>query len=315
MRRRDVLIGAASVLCAGPARSQQPAGGIRPVLLFLSPAEVPVLQELQDGLAARGHVEGRSLVIQRRIGRLSEASADIASQKVDLIFAVSPESLRAARAFTQTIPIVAFDLETDPVEEGYAATFSRPGGNVTGVFLDQPTLAGKWVQYLGQALPSLSGIAVLWDPATPPAQLKATQRAAAKLGVGTRVFAFGPDLAAIFAEMKTSGAEGVVLLSSPLIFRDKARLADLARSTGLAAIFMFREFALEGGLIAYGPDFATLRRRSVDFVDKILKGQRPGEIPLEGSAKFNLVLNLRTATALGLTFPPAMLAEADEVIE
>ena len=319
MRRRAFVLGAAAVASCGAARAaraQQPAGGgARPVLLFLSSAPVGLFDELQRGLAARGYADGRTIVVQRRIGQLAAASADIAAGQVDVIVAVGPDSLRAARALTAAIPIVAYDMETDPLAEGYAASFARPGGNVTGVFLDQPSVAGKWLQYLGQAVPRLSSLAALWDPVTPPAQLRATQAAASELGIGLRVFALGPDLEALFSAMTASGAQGVVLLSSPGMYGARARLADLARRAALPSVCMFREFAQEGGLLAYGPDFRVARRRTVDFVERVRRGQAPGEIPLERPAKFNLVLNLSTAAALGLTVPPALLAEADEVIE
>jgi putative ABC transport system substrate-binding protein len=317
MRRREAIAGlVGAVLGTAPARAQPgPTPGGIPVVLFLAPVPLTTIEFLRAGLAKLGYVEGRTLLVESRIGDVSQIGLELARRKVDVIFAASPQAVRAAWAATRTVPIVAYDLESDPIEAGYAESFATPTGNVTGVFLDQPELAGKWLQYVRQAVPGASRIAALWDPRTTPSQARAIESAGAKLPVQVEVFELAADLDAVFAQIARAGAQGLVILSSPIAFGLSGELARLTAQMRLPAIFMFREFVDAGGLLSYGPEFHTLRPRFASFVDSILRGRKPGDIPLESPDRFELVVNAKTAAALGLTLPPLMLREADEVIE
>ncbi|MGH6961139.1 MAG: ABC transporter substrate-binding protein, partial [Dongiaceae bacterium] len=193
---------------------------------------------------------------------------------------------------------------------------ARPGGNITGAFLDQPALTRTWLELVRAIVPQASRIAVLWDPTTGPALLRAIESAARSLAIQTRTFAApGPDYVATFRDMAKTEPQALVLLSSPLIFYHRLRLAELASQARLPTIAMFKAFAAAGGLIACGPDPFEIARRSASQAHRILKGQRPGDIPIDVQARFELVINVKTAAMLGVPMPLSLLSRADQVIE
>jgi len=313
MRRREVI--AALAAAAWPQRARAQQG--RRVVLFVTPFRIlpsATLDILRQSMADFGRVESQDIAVEA-IFDPREVPGALSKQKVDVIFASGPESVRAAAQTTRTIPIVAFDLETDPVEAGYVASFARPGGNITGLFLDQPELAGKWIQLIQQVAPQVKRVAAVWDPGTGESQRKAIDAAAAQLGLQLFVVEMRPDLKAVVAEARTSGAQALVFLSSPRISRQVSPLAELALGAGLPAVALFPEFARAGGLLSYGPSVMALRQRGAEYVTKILKGQAPAEIPVERPSAYGLIVNLRTASELRLVIPPIMLQIADEVIE
>ena len=238
-------------------------------------------------------------------------------QKVDLIVALSPAAIRAARAATKTIPIVVSDLESDPLSTGFIAANRRPGGNVTGVFLDFPDFSKKWLQALKEVVPQNSTVAVLWDPIdqwTPTSSCRGGScrpqpkaHSAGSAGAG--------DLEHALQSAVGQNAGGVVALSSPLIGGNTKLLAKLAMKYRLPGITLFSEFAREGGLMAYGPSILAVIRHEGVIAAKILSGANPAETPIETPTRFEFVLNLKTAKALGIVIPAPTLLRADEVIE
>jgi len=271
-------------------------------------------------LAERGWIEGRQVAFEyrRAVGdvlRLAEAAADLTRLKVDVIFADSAPALRAARAATSTIPIVAIDYTSDPIAEGYIESYGRPGGNVTGVFLDAPEFSGKWIELLKAIVPGLSRVAVLWDPSPGPAHLQALKEIARPSGIQLQVIEVlkPADIAKAFSDLR-GRPQALIILPSPMIYLESKQLAKLTLKHRLLATSISRAFADEGGAIAYGPENSFVDDRSAAFVAKILGGAKPADLPVERPSKFELVVNLKTAKALGLTIPDSVLFRADEVI-
>jgi putative ABC transport system substrate-binding protein len=234
-----------------------------------------------------------------------------------VLFAPSPQAIRAARQATSTVPIVGVDLETNPVEAGWVKNLARPAGNITGLFLDIPELSGKLIQILTEAVPRLQRVAVLWDASVAASQLKATDGAAraVKLKLQSLPFRQAEDFAASFEAARNQRAQALVVLSAPSVFLNLNRLADLALRYRLPAICVFPQFADAGGLMGYGPNLTDLFRQAAGYVDRILKGASPADLPIQRPAVFKLVVNMKTVKALGLTIPPSVLQRADQVIE
>jgi ABC-type uncharacterized transport system substrate-binding protein len=281
-----------------------------------------LLSEFREGLREVGYVNDQNVTIDYRYGegdltRVPDLVADLVRLRDDVIVAIGPFALRAAVKATERIPVVAIDFETDPVAEGFAVSLARPGRNVTGTFLDHAELSGKWLQFLKEAVPTLSRVAVVWDASTPVHQLLAIQVAAKALAIRTDTVEVRKlqDLDTAFVAAVKSRAQGVVFLSSPLVSRIGPRLADLAAARRLPTISLFRENASAGCLMAYGPTLVDGYRRLGLFAGRILKGSRPADMPIERPTRFEFVINLKTARALGLTIPPSLLARADQVIE
>jgi putative ABC transport system substrate-binding protein len=322
-RRAFIGIVAGGLLANPHVAGGQTAGKIPVVGVLVT--DIPnnlSLPILLQGLRDLGYSDGKNIVIAvRSAGGTPEAFPALADElvqlKVDVIFATGPAATRAAKAATTTIPIVAIDLETDPVEAGWARNLGRPGGNITGLFLDFPSLAGKWLELLKEAAPAVARIGLLWDSTTGPAQLIAAKAAAPRFKLDPRVIEFrgADDLDVALDAGMRAGVRAIVLLSSPLVSTNSPQLADYAVKNRLPAISPFRRFAEAGGLLSYGPDFDDFRLRSAAYVDKILKGAKPGDLPIQQPTKFELVINLKTAKALGLPMPQSLLQRADEVIQ
>jgi putative tryptophan/tyrosine transport system substrate-binding protein len=276
---------------------------------------------LRQGLHELGYREGQTVELVARWAeghdeRLPTFAAELVRVPVAVLVAVGPAAVRAAAQATTTVPIVALDLETDPVASGLAASLAHPGGNLTGVFLDMPELGGKWLEFLRELLGRPPRVAVLGDPAIHAPQFHALAGAARRLAVPLHpVEVREPDAyAPAFAAAVTSGAEALILLSSPLVSRQRGRLAELAVQHRLPTLALFPSFAEAGGLLAYGVTPADTSRRGAVFVDKLLKGAKPADVPIERPMTYKLVINLKTAQALGLTIPPTLLFQADAVI-
>ena len=276
---------------------------------------------LVQGLRDLGYVDGKNIVIAVRSAggmpaALSARAAELVQMKVDVIYATGPAAIAAAREATSTIPIVALDLETDPVEAGWARNLARPGGNLTGLFLDVPGLAAKWLELLKEAAPAVRRIALLWDSSTGSAQMNAAKAAAPGFGFEMHVVEVraASDLDAALSAGVRAGASAIVMLSSPLISTSATQLAEFTVKRRIPAISPFRRFAEAGGLISYGPDFDDFRARSASYVDKVLKGAKAGDLPIQQPTKFELVINLRTAKMLGIVIPQSLLLRADEVV-
>lgn len=281
----------------------------------------PLFTAFRHGLQDTGYVEGQNIAIewhdaQGSRDRLPGLAAELITRRVEAIFAVGPQALQVARQTTRTVPVVAIDLESDPVEGGYVANLAKPGGNITGVFLDLPELMGKWLGLLREVTPT-ARVAALWDPTTAVPQVKAIETAANAMSVRLDVYQIREpgDFKKTFDAVASSRADAVVILSSPLMFVASKRISDFARPNRLPAISMFRAFPLTGGLMSYGPVFPDAWRRVGVQVGKILSGVSPGNLPVERPSRFELVINLKTAKAFGLTIPQSVLLRADEVIQ
>ncbi len=326
VRTACVLLLAVAVPAAPPAvAAQQPAKAVRIGVLRPAP-DNPSFRRSFDGfrqvLRENGYVEGANLTLEYRVrpgspDDLLALAEELVRLKVDLMVAVAPAGLNAAAKATASVPIVAVDLETEPIAAGYAVTLARPGGNITGVFLDFPEVSGKWLQLLKEAVPRASRVAVLWDPATGPAQVKAAEAAARSLRLKLQPLeARSPDEYEAAFRTATKGRAGALLvLSSPVFSSSRKQIADLAARNRLPAIMPFPGFAEDGGLLAYGPDLPGMYRQAGAIALKVLKGTPPGDIPLERPTRFQLSVNLRTAKALGLTIPQSILIRADQVIQ
>ena len=310
-------------LCGMPfASSAQPAAKV-PHIGYLSAGAVATstVEVFRQRLRELGYVDGRDIVLaerwaEGRVERLPALAAELVRLQVQVIFAGGPAPLRAARQTTTTIPIVAIDLETDPVAMGFAASLARPGGNVTGVFLDLPELSGKQLELLREAVPGVARVAVLWDPATAPFPLRALEAAAQALKVTLHTLEVRSldEFTGAFDAMTRGHAEALIVLLSPLYYHQHARLMDLAIQHRLPVMATLREFAQSGALITYGPNLEEMARHAATYVGRILQGATPAELLIERPTRFELVLNLKTAEALGLTVPPVILFQAHEVL-
>jgi putative ABC transport system substrate-binding protein len=251
------------------------------------------------------------------VSRLPALAIDLVNNRVDAIVAAAPPAVQAAAGATTSIPVIAIDLESDPVASGFLRSLAHPGGNVTGVFLDFPDFSAKCLQLLLETVPILSGVGLIWDPTTGSLQLKAVQEAAQGLGISAQVFEArrAADIADAFYMLDRSRIQGVLLLSSPLIAGNPQLIADLAIRRNLPTISLFPEIARAGGLLGYGPDIQDLFRQVGTMARKVLQGTKVADVPAERPTRFQLVTNLKTAKALGLTVPATLLARADEVIE
>ncbi len=326
--RRAFLGTLAGNLLVAPraASAQQAAKVARIGYLATNLAPSPYREAFRQGLRDLGYVEGRNVLIEYRDAegkseRLPPLAAELVALKVDVIVAPSTPAALAAKQATRTLPIV-FAGAADPVTSGLVTSLARPGGNVTGLSLLAPELVGKCLEQLKQAVPGVSRVAVLWQPGalgerTDKDMLKEAEVAARVLGVRLQfVEARGlEDFDRAFSDMTRARAGALTVLPSNMFLGERRRLVDLAAKHRLPAVYSSRDFIDAGGLMAYGANIADMQRRAATYVDKILKGAKPGDLPVEQPTKFELVINLKTAKALGLTIPPSLLQRADEIIQ
>ncbi len=295
------------------------------ILTFASATDNPAWEKwfepFRRALADRGWIEGKTVSFEYRSAhsdpsQLAEAATALVGLEVDVIFAVGAPLVRAAFTATRTIPIVATDFTSDPIAESYVQSYARPGGNVTGVFLDAPEFAGKWFELLKAMIPDLSRVSVLWDPAPGATHLRAVRSVAKSLDISLQVLEVRKpdDIDAAFDALR-GPPQAVIILPSPMIYGQSPRLATLALKHRLPATSMARDFAIAGGAIAYGPHSSSTWKRNAVLVAKILGGANPGNLPVERPTKFQLLVNGKTAKALGLTIPQSILLRADEVIK
>ena len=328
MDRRRFLGTLAGGLLATPLTADAQQTGHFPVVGVLNSGFGPrstTIASLRRGLHALGYVEGQNITLGVRfaggkVDALPALAAELAQRRVHVLVAIGPAVLRATSIATNAIPIVAVDLETDPVQGGYARSLAHPGGNITGLFLDLPELTGKWLDLVKDMAPTIRRVALVWDTATGPWQLAAAKAAARRIGIDLHVLEV-PSLGDLDNALRASvqyGSQALVELSSPLLNLDatETRVATFAIKHRLPTTSMFRSFATRGGLLAYGPNrrqFDDLRLAT--YVDRILKGAKPAELPIEQPTVFELVINHKTAKAIGLTIPTVLLQRADQIIE
>jgi putative tryptophan/tyrosine transport system substrate-binding protein len=320
MKRRTfiTLLGGAAAWPLA-ARAQQPA---MPVIGFLAPAAPTpaMLTAFREGLRERGYVEGQNLSIHLSLAVRAEPdiAAELVRSKVDVIAAWGTPAVIAARRATSTIPIVMVAVG-DPMAMGFVTNLARPGGNITGISNMTTDLGGKLVELLVEIVPGIKHVGVVRNPNNPAVtlQLRETERAVSALGLRLEVVEASAveEFESAFARLSTLGVKGVVLLADPSIIEHKKGIAEAAQKTRLPTAFQRRENIEAGGLLSYGPDLIGQFRQAAIYVDRILKGTRPAELPVEQPTKFELVINIKAAKALGLDVPPALLARADEVIE
>ena len=311
------------LLLAAPVVAEaQHATKISRIGVLLNSPVTENLPDLRQGLRELGYIEGQTIVLdvlsaEGRLDQLPALAAELVRRKVDVIVASGPQGIGAARRATGSIPIVMGRMD-DVDAHGFVTNLARPGGNITGLSFQTGELAGKLVQLLKEAVPGLSRLAVIRDEAGTRNQVRAAQEAARTLGLETRVLELrvGPALDGVVSAARTGGADGLVLMASPGITLVRGRLAQLAFENRLPAIYYNPGFAEAGGLLAYGPrasDFSW--RRAAVFVDKILKGAKPGDLPVEQPTQFELVINMKTARVLRLTIPQSLLLRAGRIIE
>jgi putative ABC transport system substrate-binding protein len=317
------LVAMVSLTLASPPEAQ--AASKLPHICFLSVrAGVEVREEaFRLGLRELGYIEGKNIEIEWRFAagqasRLPDLAAELVQRKCELIVTAGTETTQAAKKATGSIPIVQTGT-TDPVGSGFIASLAKPGGNVTGLSLDAPGLGGKRLEILKESFSKLSRVAVLYGQNSPSSRLIMSETEQAAQVLRVRLHPFGvdaaPELDNVFNIMKQERVEGLVKLPSALLTSYRKKIIELAAKQRLAAMYEDRIIAEDGGLMSYGPDITDLYRRSAVFVDKILKGRQPADLPVEQPIKFEFVVNLKTARQIGLTIPPNVLARADKVIK
>ncbi len=291
------------------------------VLMVAAGPRDSVVEAFRLGLREQGYVEGQNIKIEfrsarGRADRLPRLADELVRLKVDILFAAAEPSLLAAKHATGTIPIVMVANDYDPIVSGLIASYARPGGNVTGVSSLRSELVGKQLELLKEAVPGVSRVAVLWDSFS-RRHLNKLEGAARVLNIELRpVEANAPEsLEPAFKAAARGGARALVVLFSPAFYVQRSRIARLAVDSGLATIYEEKDYVEAGGFMSYGANYADTFGRAAYFVDRILKGATPAELPVEQPARFELAINLRTAKALGVTLPPSVLARADRVIQ
>ena len=326
MRRRDfiTLLGSAAAAWPMAARAQQPPGSI-PRVAFLGAESASTNRHFFDafrqGMREHGYIDGQNVTLVERWGdgrreRFPELIAELLGMKINVIVAVSASAALAAK--TATVPVVF--IASDPLGVGLVPSLARPGGNLTGfsLFLGDE-FSSKWLELLNEAVPAASRVAMVWNPVNPTntRYVPVLRGAAGKLGITLHVQAVSaPDqFEDAFASIVAARAQALIVVVDPLTVRYRDRVVELAMRHRLPAMYGFREFVDAGGLIAYGVNVPSLCRRAAVYVDKIIKGANPAELPVEQPTSFEFIINLKAAKALGLELPPTLIARADEVIE
>ena len=320
MKRITAIIALVLFLVAPVFTEAQQAGRVARVGELV--ADPLLRQTFRQGLRELGYFDGRNITFEARgvegpLGRLSDLAAELVRLRVDLILVDTSPALQAVLQATKTIPIVMAGFG-DPVAEGFVTALARPGGNITGYSWQTPDSAGKRLELLKEVLPTLSRVAVLFDPKDPVAtvELRAIQVAARTLHVATKTFEVGEQLdRELLPAIKKVRADALIVVFTTRTARECTQIVAFAIANRLPLISEGREFTEAGGLMTYGPRMIDLYRRAAVYADKILKGAKPAELPIERPTTFELILNLKTAKALGLTIPPSLLGRADEVIQ
>ena len=304
-----------------PTKAQQPGKVPCVGMLFIGGRDQPHLESFKQGLRERGYVEGKNLVLEYRYAegqqdRLTALAAELVREKVDVIVTTASVSALAARRASQTIPIVM--TSGNPLELGLAKSLAHHGGTVTGLTVMLADLSGKRLEILKETLPRMTRVAVLWAPDDRETAIGFDETAAAAKAFSLRLHAApihtGNDLAHVFADIANANDDGLAVVLSPLATLHSKRIVELATKYRVPGIYPTRQFAEEGGLMAYGPLIGDLYRRAAAYVDKILKGAKPADLPVEQPMKFEFIVNLKTAKQIGVTVPPNVLVRANRVI-
>jgi putative ABC transport system substrate-binding protein len=325
MRKKVIGSTLSAMLVAFCVAAEAQQAGKVPRIGVLWPDSAPAvrIEEFRQGLRDLGYVEGQNVAIEYRYAdgkrdRLPELAAELVRLKVDVIVALTTLAARPAKQATKTTPIVM--ISGDPIETGLITSLARPGGNVTGLTFLSPDLVGKRMELLKEVVPRLSRVAILWDSEGPAkrVEFKEAEAAAPTLGLqiqSLKIQAPSPDLDGVFGSAATGRAGALLTLGNPLTLEHRKQIAELAVKSRLPSMFDSIHFVEVGGLLSYGPNFSELYRRSAIYVDKILKGAKPADIPVEQPSKFEFFANLKTANQIGLTIPPNVLVRADKVIK
>ncbi len=324
MERRTFLAGTGAVLLSAPLAAEAQQAGKVPRIGFLANVRSPATEGFQQGLREFGYIEGQNIIVEWRFAegrfeRLPELAEELVLLKVDIIVAPNPFYVEPARRATKSIPIV-FALVPDPVGAGFVQSLARPGGNITGLSSVSDELAGKRLELLKEAVPRVNRVAFLADSRVPGVALRETEIAAHALGVQLDVFRIQDarsvkEMDNVFESMAMKGARAVIEGSSPAFYAQRREIAALALKNRLPLMSAWVESPEAGGFMSYSASYPDLMRRSAVYVDKILKGAKPADLPVEQPTRFELVINLKTAKALGLTIPPPLLLRVDQVIE
>jgi putative tryptophan/tyrosine transport system substrate-binding protein len=322
MRRRTFtsLVGGAVLwpLMAGAQHKRKwRIGFLHPGQSTLVSNRISALREGLGKVGAAEDVEILARIANDRPDQLPYMAAELIKEGVHVICAVAPLAVRAARETTQSVPIIALDLESDPIANGWATSLAHPGGNITGIFLDLPDFTAKSLQLLREVVPGAAKIGVLWHPASGTLQLAAARQAAAALSVELQVFKVDKvgDFDAAFQAMTQSQISGLLMLSAPIFSGNPKVLADLAILNSIPTINIFPDFAQNGGLIGYGPELQSLFAQAGFLIGKVIGGAVISDLPVERPTRFKLIANLKTARLIGVALPTSILLLADEVIE
>jgi len=322
MRRRQFirLVGVAAVWPFAAQAQPKPIAKLG-VLLYSNPQSDPQMASIRLGLSELGYVEGRNIAIEYRyaqgqVDRLPSLAAELVQLRPNVILAIGGDVAPIAKRFNQTIPLV-FVSSADPEQLGLVASLSRPGGNATGVTLLQDALASKRLELLREAAPQISRVAFLWNPDHPDNEQREAQRAAQALGVQLHLVEVrsSDDFESAFRAANNAGIDSLYVVSSRQTVLNIKRIVEFAAQNRLPLAGGWGAWAKEGGLFSYGPDGVNMARRAANYIDRILKGAKPADLPVEQPAKFELIINLKTAKALGLTVPHSLLSRADVLID
>jgi putative ABC transport system substrate-binding protein len=325
IRRREfiALLGSAAAAWPLTARAQVPPRLLRVGVPSTTPRTIYYLVAFEQRLHELGYVEGQNLAVEfistgDRSDLIAEATHELIRRKVDVLLVAGEEfNLKTAVEATSTLPVVMIAINYDPVTLGYVTSIARPTGNVTGLYFRRPELVEKQVEVLAESFPEKTRLGVLWDANT-AGMLSAAERAAASLRLELRPYKLeNPpyDFVTALRALARDGAQMLLVLSSVYFNRDRPHIAALALQHGLPTMFLSKPYVEAGGLLSYGPSFTVMYRRAAEYVDRIAKGAKPSDLPIEQPTKFEMVVNLKTARALRLTLPPTLLVRADEVIE
>jgi putative ABC transport system substrate-binding protein len=326
LRRRNFLTGALGLpfVRLGHAQAQTAPKPLEIGFVYegIAPAGAVRAKAFQEGLKSKSYDEGRNIVTvirnaESRPDQFEPLVRELVQRDVKVLFAIGPGVVRLAHAATRSIPIVALDLESDPIRDGLVQNIARPGGNLTGMFFDFPDFARKWLQLLTEAVPNLSRLTVFWDTSTGKYQIDAVSDEARLRGIAHQILPVKApaDFEPSFTAAVGNKADALLVLSSPLFGTNPKLIADLAIQHRMPAIMFYPEFARVGGLLAYGTNLIDLFFQAGVLVAKILDGEQPAALPVERPSRFQLIANMKTAALLGVTMPTSILLRADEVIE
>jgi ABC-type uncharacterized transport system substrate-binding protein len=322
MNRRAFIAGLGSAAAwSVVARGQQPKL-LRVGTVAGNATSAPQWVAFRQRMAELGYQEGKNFVLEfiqaANIDDYARGYRELVTRKVDVLVALGPEiALKSAVAVTDTLPIVMVAIDYDPLGRHYVTSLARPSGNVTGLVFQQIELAAKRIQWIKEAFPHVPAAIMFWDEPSAD-QWRAAQNAATTLGLplfGSELRELPYNYERVLAQTPPDYRSTLIVATSPFLFMDRARLAEFALHHRMASMFVFREWVEAGGLMSYGPKFTGLVRRAAEYVDRLARGAKPTDLPIELPTQFELVINLKTAKALGLDIPPSLLARADEVIE